>query len=437
MVRRMDMVKAAAVGALAVGGWVGAAQAGSASREMGLDNAAPKYLQEQDKGRKPLMAVADRTGFGQMLDDLGIDVSGHIAGSYTWNFRKPQDVGNQEDFNVGRVFDTEHDELILNQIDLTVARTLSADDDETTGYANKFNVGGKMEWIYGQDARLIHANGLFDHYVDDESRNEEFDLNQAYVELGIPVGNGLLVTAGKFVTPAGFELINPTLNPLYSHSYLFGFAIPFTHTGVTAKYSFNENLWVSGGVIRGWDQACEDNNDDPSYMATVGYTWARGDAQPINIILTGITGPEQSEVNGNWRTLFDLIVTTQVSDQLTVGVNADYAYEEDAQINDEGIPTGMQAQWYGVAGYASYKVSDMFTINARGEWFNDKDNVRGIGTNVYEATLGVAIKPWANHELGSNLVIRPEVRYDYAQEGIFDGGEEDQITVAADVIFTF
>ena len=79
----------------------------------------------------------------------------------------------------------------------------------------------------------------------------------------------------------------------------------------------------------------------------------------------------------------------------------------------------------------------MFTVNARGEWFNDKDNVRGLGTNVYEATLGVAIKPWANHEIGSNLVIRPEVRYDYAQEGIFDGGQNDQFTVAADVIFTF
>src|SRR5687767_5125742 len=125
MVRRMDMVKAAAVGALAVGGWVGAAQAGSASTEMGLDNVAPKYLQEQDKGRKPLMSVADRTGAGGLLDDLGIDISGHIAASYTWNFRKPAD-----DFNVGRLFDDEHDELLLNQIDVTVARTLTADDDE-------------------------------------------------------------------------------------------------------------------------------------------------------------------------------------------------------------------------------------------------------------------------------------------------------------------
>ena len=419
MFRRISMVKAAALGALA---FTGVAQAGE----------RPAYMQEQDKGRKPLMAAADRVGMATMLDDWGIDISGHAEISYTYNFREPAD-----DLNVGRLFDDQHDELYLNQIDITVARTLTADDDDVTGYANKFNVGAKMEWIYGQDARYIHSNGLFDHYADDESRNEEFDLNQAYLEFGVPVGNGLLVTVGKFVTPIGYELINPTQNPLFSHSYLFNFAIPFTHSGVTAKYSFNENFYVMGGVVRGWDQSLEDNNDDPSYLVSAGYTWTRDSGAPINFIVNAITGPESTDENGNWRTLIDLIATTKLSDQLTVGVNADWAYEEDAQLTDEGAPTGMQAQWYGVAAYAKYDVDDMWSIAARGEWFNDKDNVRGIGTNVYEATLGVQIKPFHNHELGSNLVIRPEVRYDYAQEGIFDGGQNYQVTVATDVIFTF
>jgi len=430
MVRRMDTVKAAALGALAIGGWAHAGETSQASDEMRLDK--PVYLQETDKGRKPLMAAADRVGVAPLLDDLGIDISGHIAVSYTWNFNKPDD-----DINVGRVFDDQHDEFYLNQIDVTVARTLTNDDNAVTGYGDRFNVGFKMEWLYGQDARLIHSNGLFDHYNDDSARNEEFDLTQAYVEMGIPVGNGLLVTVGKFVTPIGYELINPTLNPLYSHSYLFGFAIPFTHTGVTAKYSFNENFYVMGGVVRGWEQSLEDNNDDPSYLASAGYTWTPGSGAPINFIATVITGPEMPDENGNWRTLVDLIASTKVSDQLTLGINADWAYEEDAQLNNEGVATGQQAQWYGVAAYARYDFSDMFAFNARGEWFNDKDNVRGLGTNVYEATLGVTIKPFHNHEIGSNLMIRPEIRYDYAEEGIFDGGQNDQFTAAADVIFTF
>lgn len=434
MVRRMQVIRAAALGALACGGVAGAGEVagtGSASSEMRLDK--PAYLQEQDKGRKPLMATADRIGLAPLLDDIGVDISGHVEVGYTYSFQQPPD-----DVLVGRVFDVEHDELLLHQADIAIQRTLTPDENAVTGYANKFNIGFAAEMMYGQDARFIHSNGLFDHYLDDESRNEEWDLVQAYVTLGIPVGNGLLVTAGKFVTPIGYELINPTLNPLYSHSYLFGFAIPFTHTGVTAQYNFNENVSVTGGVVRGWDQATEDNNDDPSYLASVKYAWQPGDARPVNFILTGITGPEQADTNGDWRTLVDLIITTEISDQLTVGINADYAYEEDSELTDEGIPTGRQAQWYGVAGYAQYEVNDQFTISGRAEWFNDKSNVRGIGTNVYEATLGLAIKPFPNNELGSNITFRPEIRYDYGQEAIFDGGtQHDQFTVGADVIFTF
>jgi hypothetical protein len=35
-------------------------------------------------------------------------------------------------------------------------------------------------------------------------------------------------------------------------------------------------------------------------------------------------------------------------------------------------------------------------------------------------------------------VVRPELRYDYSDEGIFDGGtQNDQWTVAVDAFFTF
>lgn len=446
MVRRMHVIRAAALGALACGGAAArAGEAGTASAtaaaldaasEMRLDK--PLYLQEEDKGRRPLMAAADRVGVASLFDDIGIDISGHVAVGYTYSFQQPPG-----DVLVGRVFDVQHDELLLHQADVAIQRTLTPDDDPVTGYADKFNIGFKAEMMYGYDARFIHSNGLFDHYTDDASRNEEWDLTQAYVTAGIPVGNGLLITAGKFVTLIGYELINPTLNPLYSHSYLFGYAIPFTHTGVTAKYNFTEELNVTGGVVRGWEQSNEDNNEAESFIAQVGYTWNRGEgSKPVNITLTGITGPEQAGNEGDYRTLLDLIVQTKVGDQLAVGLNADWAYEEGSEFNDEGEPTGGDAQWYGVAAYAQYDPSaggnKQFLINARAEWFSDKYNTRGIGTNVYEATLGLAIKPFPQNELGSNITFRPEVRYDYSQEAIFDAGSQhDQFTVGADILFTF
>ena len=422
MVGRMNVVRAAALGALACGGFAQAAEVVGAER--------PVYLQETEKGRKPLMSVLDRTGGATMMDDIGLDISGHVELGYTYSFQQPPG-----DVLTGRVFDVQHDELLLNQAAIVLQRTLAPTDDAVVGYQDKFNVGFKVDVMYGYDARFIHSNGLLDHYNDDASRNEEWDLTQAYLEVGLPIGNGLLITAGKFVTPIGFETINPTTNPLYSHSFLFGFAIPFTHTGVTAKYHFNENFYVLGGVHRGWEQSLDDNNDDAvSFLGSVGYLYEPGfmGSEPVNFIVSVATGPEQTDVKGNWRTLVDVIATTKLADQLTVALNADYAIEDDAAIDGE------QAQWYGVAAYAKYDVSDMFAINARGEWFNDKDGARGLGTNVYEATLGLAIKPFHNNDLGSNLVFRPEVRYDYAQEAIFDGGSQhDQFTVGADVIFAF
>jgi hypothetical protein len=413
----MNSVKAAALGALA---FAGVAQA-----------ADPQYLQEQEKGRRPLMSSIDRTGAGQMMRDWGLDISGHVEAGYTYSFNDPAG-----DVLAGRVFDDQHDELYLNQVDITVARTLEATDDAVLGYANKFNVGFKMEWIYGQDSRIIHSNGLFDHHADDGARNEEFDLTQAYLEFGLPVGNGLLVTFGKFVTPIGFETINPTTNPFYSHSFLFGFAIPYTHSGVNVKYNFNDSLYVMGGVNRGWDQSLEDNNGDDglSYLASVGYTWtpSSGSSAPVNFILSGITGPEQDDRRGNWRTLVDLIVSTKIGDQLTVALNADYGIEDDAAVD------GSQGQWYGVAAYAGYKISDMLTANLRGDWFNDKDGARGIGTNVFEATAGLSIRPFPQNDLGAGLVIRPEVRWDYSEQAFYDSGtDHQQLTAGVDAIFAF
>jgi hypothetical protein len=388
-------------------------------------SAAPKplFLAEEDAGRKPLMSAIDRTGGGEMMRNLGVDISGHYEGSYTWSFDNPPD-----DVIAGRVFDVQHDEYLTNQIDVAIQRTIEATNDAKLGYKDKYNVGFKFEALWGYDARFIHANGLFDHYNDDNSRNEEWDIVQAYAQVGMPIGNGLLVTLGKFVTPIGYETINPTTNPLFSHSYLFGFAIPFTHTGVTAKYNFTEELSVTGGVVRGWDQALEDNNDAVSFLFSAGYMVS----DKINLTLNGITGPEQTDNNGRYRTVLDLIATYAFSDQLTLALNADYGVDASASAGGEN------GQWYGVAAYGQYKCNDQFAVNLRGEWFNDKDDVRGIGTNIYEATLGVAIKPFPNNNLGSNLVIRPEVRYDYAQEAFFDGGtDHGQFTAGADVLFTF
>ena len=365
--------------------------------------------------RRPLMSLLDEAGVGQSLDDARIDIFGHVEGSYTYNFNDPAG-----DINIGRVFDFEHDELTLNQIDLTIERTVDA-------AKKKWDVGGRIEWIYGGDAGLIHSNGLFDWYDGPRDPENQFDLNQAYVDVTVPVGNGLRLRAGKFVTLLGYEVINPTGNALYSHSYLFGFAIPFTHTGVLATYSLNDKITLNGGITRGWEQSLEDNNDAIDFLG--GVNWAINDK--FTLFFSDSFGPQQADDNNNLRNVFDFCLYYTATEQLSLGLNGVYGFEQD-------VPGIGDADWFGTALYAHLKLNKRYTVNARLEWFNDDDGSRGFGMSVYEATLGLAIVPFPDHALGSNLKIRPEIRYDYAEDDLFDGGtEQGQFTAAIDAIVTF
>ena len=40
------------------------------------------------------------------------------------------------------------------------------------------------------------------------------------------------VKVGLYPTPLGDEMIDPSTNPFYSHSYIFNFGLPLKHTGI-------------------------------------------------------------------------------------------------------------------------------------------------------------------------------------------------------------
>ena len=94
-----------------------------------------------------------------------------------------------------------------------------------------------------------------------------------------------------------------------------------------------------------------------------------------------------------------------------------------------------------MAGYASYVIDPRFTLNGRLEWYEDAaggfSTGAPVGANYYEATVGLAIKPLPNDPILSNLLFRPEVRYDYSDRRVFDSGDSTQLSLAADVLFQF
>src|SRR5205823_14943977 len=141
--------------------------------------------------------------------------------------------------------------------------------------------------------------------------------------------------------------------------FLFGFSAPFAETAVLASYNLRDAWAIMAGFTRGWDQAFDDNNDAIDFLG--GVKWAQ--SRDTTIILNLSAGPQRAGNNSDWRWVFDLVASHTVSDQLALAVNADVGWEDNAGIGGE---TG---KWWGIAGYAGYKLTPELGLNGRIEWF--------------------------------------------------------------------
>ena len=366
--------------------------------------------------RRPIMELLDQAGMAKTLDDWHINIGGRAEAGWTYNFDTPDPA-----VNPGRFFDFEHNKPILDQLALFVERKVDPSKKD-------FDIGGRVEAIYGADAGLIHANGLSDYYDGPRDPKNQLDLTQLYVDFAIPVGNGLLVRVGKFVTLLNQEVIDPEGNALYSHSFLFVFSAPLTQTGILASYNLTDAWSVTAGITRGWDQAFDDNNDAIDFLGQV--KWAAN--KDTTAILNLSIGPQRTNNTSDYRYVLDFVFNTTVSDQLTVAANADFGWEDNAALD------GNTAYWYGIAGYGGYKINDNFTLNGRAEWFHDDDGARtGISNiNLYEFTIGLNVKPLPKDRWGQYLQIRPEFRWDLSQKDVFDSFSKDnQLTFGVDIIY--
>ena len=327
--------------------------------------------------------------------------------------------------NPGRVFDVEHDKVLLNQLTLHIERTVDASRRE-------FDVGGHVELLYGADARFLHANGMFDNYEDDDTSRvtggpqNQFDIPQAYLDFAIPVGNGLRLRVGKFTF---FKQHDPNASVFYSHSFTFGAALPFTLTGAYATYAVNDQLSFDAGFSRGWDQSIKDNNDAIDVLGRVRY--AVNDQ--LLLTLAAITGPEQDDDNGNYRSILNATATYRVNDELTL--LGDVIYGHQAQ----PVGGGGDARWYGAAVYGVQSINEYVSAAVRLEWYRDDGGyTTGLDQTLYEGTVGLTIRPFAGDQYLQHLKIRPEVRFDYSNEDYFDGfSRNTQVTAAVDAIYNF
>jgi len=380
-------------------------------------------------------AGLDKVGMYKPLSDLGINITGFIEGGYMYDTSVPKDTGPHRSINDFVALDGHYkNTVILDAVTLNIEK-----DVDFAGKLQKgsFDYGFKIEGTYGRDAAYYHSDGI----LDNNSKNgngpdNQLDLKNANVTIGLPVGNGLSIEVGKFDGLLGYEVVDAPGNLLYTHSYQFNYGEPATQTGILGTYwlTADGGLTVSAGASRGWNQSTEDNNGAPDFIGQVMWKVTPKLTTTFNLSV----GPQLPDSPlyhscSYYQTVPELVANYQLSDQLLIGADLEYGYESEPG----SLPVG---QWYGVAGYGSYTLCKYAKVNARAEWYEDGHGYTtgtGATNDFYEATLGVAITPLPDTQYLNTLTIRPEVRYDWSDHQVYDGVKFSQFIAAIDAYLTY
>ncbi|MBE0469258.1 MAG: porin [Methyloprofundus sp.] len=341
------------------------------------------------------------------LKDAGIEVGMWASAGITGNSN-----GNT---NAPVLFNDRINEFIFNELNFYIERAVNTEGDS-------WDVGGRMDFMYGTDARFTQASG-WDNKWNKHNKGGYYAIAmpQLYVEVFAPIGHGMTAKLGHFYTSIGNEVVTAPDNFFYSHAYTMLYAEPFTHTGAIFSYNIDNNFSVNAGAVIGWDNMTE-NAGAWSFLG--GASWTSDD-QASSLTVQLISGEADDTEKSN-RTMYSLVATHDFTDKLHYLFQHDFGTQQD--VNGNGV------NWFGVNQYLTYDINDELAIGVRAEWFNDVDSARvsNIGANYFAASIGVNYSPI------SWFKVRPEVRYDWADENVFNGGvDHDQVAIAMDMIVTF
>jgi putative OmpL-like beta-barrel porin-2 len=131
----------------------------------------------------------------------------YIENSYVWNLGHT----GRDDVNELRFYDFDAG-YSFNMAEFSIKKDTS----------DRYPFGYGLVVTGGLDSQKNHAIGICRDKNDNfPFRNtSKFDLQEAYGSYKIPVGSGLTLKAGKFVTLLGYEVIESPLNLNFSRSFL-------------------------------------------------------------------------------------------------------------------------------------------------------------------------------------------------------------------------
>jgi len=376
-------------------------------------------------------------------EQKGIKLSGYVDTGYSYNFTGASDGTSRVTGRFGCDSAAKGD-FNLYAVKFALEKALTSE--------NKAQAGFRTDVMIGEDANWLADRDNYDVYLtNDEQNSNQLFLEQAYVSIRAPVGNGWDFKVGKFVSILGYEVIERPANMNTTYGLLFN-SMPLYYTGVLSSYRFDDYLDAKLGVVNGSNT---DNNtttsgggDGCAVLAALNVTASGGNANWSNnfqyssnndnwnyndtqdsstpsAIENSSSGTGYTFIYnswGNWAPKFadDKLLFAFNALLGTSSINGSYATTVDPS-SQPGVT------WYGAGAYTKYQFNDWFYLCGRGEYLGGNNMQKMFNTQYGNADYGysgLSLWEWtltAGFNVIDNLLIRAEYRLDWGDNSVNNG----------------
>jgi hypothetical protein len=361
--------------------------------------ASEKTIAEQQELLNTQATPAVGAGSEEVVEEIDVflsrvDVAGYVSASYVYNANNPSNPIYAQALNQ---FNLDHNTFNLDDADIDLS--MPADAPGRAGFQIDLNFGDNAGILGGY--RFNTPGYASDNFVEVEQMNVSYNWDDVVFKFG------------KFDTLLGYEVIDITANKQVTQGVLFTYAIPLYHTGLLASSKINEEFGWALGVVNGWNNATDLNDNKgvigqinfasgPFFTALSSYYGSDGN--------TGFTGQTVESFNTDRALVLDWVGSFKATDTISLWSEINWSYQDDVEfVSGPFAGRELNAHWYGAMLGGAWQATDKLYLSARGEIMRDSDGYRiAAGNDVTAYTLTGTL----GYNLTSNLLARLEVRYD-------------------------
>lgn len=283
-----------------------------------------------------------------------------------------------------------------------------------TNSNQKFQIGmatAKLDYTKGNFYATVDVG--FGKRATEFSYNDQgilANIKQAYIAYNI--SDRFKMSAGKWATHIGYELLDAPFNRNYSMSYGFSYG-PFFHTGIKADFAINSK----SGLMLGIANPTDNINGNSPYKVLIGQYNNKffNDKTVMYINYQGGKTGNESSFN-QW----DLVLTNALTEQFSINYDGTVFMTKNA---------GKKSLWKSNAFYLNYDPNKKLGLTYRSEFFEDKNAISAgaFATKIFANTLSL------NYKI-HGLTLIPELRIENAKDPIYINKEGKAATTTASII---